>query len=503
MTIPPPDVCQRLIELHARLGLSDGALDQLLELLAAHGLGWNDWPEFFALAVTPSSMQHQARRRFVGLHALVGTATTKAQRAQARNALIKLCAEQSLSWASDLPSILAADWLEKNPLSKPSATVSPAPNDLEVNLFELNRIVLEDRVVLTSAELIVCTLWGLNSYVYDAFEYAPQLGIVAPGSGFGKSTLRKTLAAIVHEAWYSHHATAAAISRKLRRQPRTTVLLDEAENQNLLGDRKLRAVLDAAYELDGSTDLVEGGETIKVPVFAPVAWAIRGEIHDVPLSVQSRAFVIQPKRATPAVRRQRNDPELLEVRQQNSKWAASCKLDRDPPIPAKLEHDPRVADNCRPLLSIADNLGRGEEAREALIKLCAGRSHPDVAVMALLDSHKVFAMLGIDRIAKNRKDARDGALADKVIEGGDTFWGSWRGVNDRGQPHELTPNELSRLLRRFGVFARTTWPTPRLDNSKSFAGYYFSDIEKAVRDYWPDETYTPTQPAKIIRLAKP
>jgi hypothetical protein len=50
-----------------------------------------------------------------------------------------------------------------------------------------------------------------------------------------------------------------------------------------------------------------------------------------------------------------------------------------------------LEDNCRPLISIVDSLGRGAEARAALIEFCAGLPSSDVGVQALEDCRKVWA----------------------------------------------------------------------------------------------------------------
>jgi hypothetical protein len=118
-----------------------------------------------------------------------------------------------------------------------------------------------------------------------------------------------------------------------------------------------------------------------------VLWALRGSISDVPMSMVSRAFIIAMKRGTPRRSLQKqyfNDPDFVAVRAHSERWAASVQLNPDPEIPAELSHDPRLADNCRPLLAIADSLDSGAEARTALIELCA--PNPDVVVQALADA---------------------------------------------------------------------------------------------------------------------
>ena len=49
MTLPPPEVCQRIAQLHAMMGSSSAneantARDKLLKLLADCGCSWNDVP---------------------------------------------------------------------------------------------------------------------------------------------------------------------------------------------------------------------------------------------------------------------------------------------------------------------------------------------------------------------------------------------------------------------------------------------------------------------------
>ena len=494
MNLPAPDVFQRLLAQHVLLGLPNAKEDErneLLKLISEHGLSWNDWPALFSTTVHISAAKPLPRPTICSsvckFHAQIGSPARDGW--SARNKLIKLLAKHSLTWWHDLPAILAAAWAHNN-----AASVNAAASvDPEVDVFDLTRAVIEDRAVMTWAECVVSTLWTLNTHKYTNFAYAPQLGIASPVSGCGKSTVLKTLKRMAAQVWYSHHATPPSIYRHLRRRPRTALLLDEAENQNLLHDRKLRAVIDAAYECDGSIDLVENGELVKFPVFAPIAYAIRGEIRDVPLSVGSRSFFIQMKRGTPKKRFIENDPDLLVAHEEISRWAATCALDQNPTIPPELCRDPRLADNCRPLLAVADDLDHGAEARAALIELCAIRPNQDVGVQALMDTRTVWMALAVDRISVK-------ALAEALVGLENGFWDDWRGPNDQGQPHKLTSGELSRLLRPFKIYAKTIWPRLRLPVSKSFRGYYRQDFEAAWRDWCSDDTTT--QPNKIIALAK-
>ena len=135
-----------------------------------------------------------------------------------------------------------------------------------------------------------------------------------------------------------------------------------------------------------------------------------------------------------------------------------------------------------------------------MIELCAGWPNPDVGVQALADARKVwaskaehlFTLGGCDRISKK-------ASVAGLIEQ-NPFWESWRGRNDKGQPHQLTPAELSALLRNFGILTKTVWPLLRLPESKSVPGYYLSQFERAWEEYCEDDTAT--QANRVIRLPR-
>jgi hypothetical protein len=123
-------------------------------------------------------------------------------------------------------------------------------------------------------------------------------------------------------------------------------------------------------------------------------------------------------------------------------WAARCRLNCDPEMPPQLRD--RSTDNWRPLLSIADALGHGEDARAAAIAVCAKRPDEDAGVLALASIRTVFDALppsrwGMDRITRDR-------LIEGLTELEDSFWADWRGKDDNGSPHKLTGPELAQLL---------------------------------------------------------
>ena len=161
-------------------------------------------------------------------------------------------------------------------------------------------------------------------------------------------------------------------------------------------------------------------------------------------------------------------------------------------MPSSLRN--RAADNCRPLLAIADALGHGEAARTALLKLYSNRPDEDPGVSLLADIGKVFLAGGVDRIGT--KD-----LVEAMLELEDAAWAEWRGVNDDRSPHKLTQSELACLLQPFGIRSKTIWPLARKPGDRSCRGYTRDQFEAAWAAYCPTANTT-TQPSKIIGLPR-
>ena len=496
MTLPPPEVYQQIFASWVLFGAPDWTEAdriRLFGLLAKHGLSINDLPQtFLAINVTaaPSRPKDKIYER---LWRLFGQLASDNQtiRTTAREKLDAFLVKQKLSWngPNGFTAILLAYWADHNTTTSAAAPQQGSATDEPAfNVLELILVLFDEYIVATPAQRMVIALWTLGTHVFDQFEYFPRLGVISPTSGFGKTRLFKLLDQLASETRISKNATAAAIFRRLERRPHTTYLLDEAENQTLLADRVLRAVLDGGYERGGTID--RAGE--EFPIYFPCAYALRGERGDVPSAVLSRSHIIIMQRGAPKRPLfDRNDPAFSIARELIIKWRATASLNLDPEMPSPLcsPRNPRLTDNCRPLVAVADTFGLGEAARAALIELCAGLPNSDSGVQALQDIRAV----SFDRISKR-------ALVEALRE--TEHWDTWRGPNDQGAAHPLNSSELSRLLRRFGIRARTIWPIPRLPNSKSFSGYHRADFEQAWADHCP-ENDTPTHSSKIIALAKP
>jgi hypothetical protein len=343
MTLPPPKVCRLICQLHALIGSSFAneaatALGKLNELLAKHRLTWND-----------------------------------------------------------LPTIFSAIHTDNDPGSSHGAASRAATDPPTVNVLDLVLRELELHIAMTAEERMAVALWILHTHVFDRFPITPRLALLSPVRGCGKTTLLVLLELLVANGFRTDNVTAAAIYHHLDHKPHITLLVDEGDNLDLFGNGVLRAVFNAGYRRGGSIDRFVGGWPRKFHVFAPLAIAAIGTL---PLPLLHRAISINMQRPSSENQIERLDessPHFLDSREEIKKWAATNSLARDPEMPSALRD--RAPDNWRVLLAIADDLGHGDAARSAAIKLSSNCLYEDAGVMLLSDIRSVFQVLGKDRIA--------------------------------------------------------------------------------------------------------
>jgi hypothetical protein len=424
------------------------------------------------------------------VHAMLGSSHPN-ERASTHQILINLLAKHGLTW-NDLPAVLAAteDLTGINGTDTSTAAPHKPP---AVNVLDLVLFLIERHVAITSEERMVVALWMLHTYVFDHFDITPRLAVLSPASECGKTRLMALMKLLVNRPNYSDNVTPAVIYRELELRPGTTFLLDEADNQGLLNDHVLRSVFNSGHGREGSIDRIVDGRPKKFRTFAPLAVAAIGTLPQ-PLLSRAAAAINMQRFAPGEIQIQRlddTDRSFPAAREEIKKWAAPCSLARDPEMPPSLRN--RAADNWRVLFAIADDLGHGEAARCAAIKLCTNRRDEDPSVALLADIRTVFLARGMDRITSS-------ALVEALLELEDGIWNEWGGPQDDCPPHKLTQGELARMLKRFHIRPSTVWPLHRRPADKSRRGYMRHQFEAAWRAYCPADT--PTHSGKIRCLAQ-
>src|SRR4029077_16507098 len=156
------------------------------------------------------------------------------------------------------------------------------------------------------------------------------------------------------------NVTAAAIYHQLDYR-QYSLLIDEVDNLGLLGNHVLRSVFNSGHRRGGTISRFDRGRSRRYRTFAPLACPALGHM---PLPLLHRSIVINMQRSPGHLERlDENNPFFVAAREQIQKWVAICSLAQDPELPPSLRN--RAADNWRVLISIADALGHGEDARAA------------------------------------------------------------------------------------------------------------------------------------------
>ena len=154
----------------------------------------------------------------------------------------------------------------------------------------------------------------------------------------------------------------------------------------------------------------------------------------------------------------------------------------------------RFADNWRPLISIADSLGWGEQAREAMMIFAREYHDADVKILLLIAIRKVFNAQAVDCLPTK-------TMLEALYGMDEAEWCEFCGVRGDQLPHKLKETELARMLREFKIRPRTIWPPNRTPKSKSQKGYRRSQFEEAWRKYCADDG-TPAQGSNIRTLRR-
>jgi uncharacterized protein DUF3631 len=142
-------------------------------------------------------------------------------------------------------------------------------------------------------------------------------------------------------------------------------------------------------------------------------------------------------------------------------------------------YENRFADNWRVLISIADSLGWGEKAREAMIRFGREYQDADAKILLLNDVRNAFDACGLDCMSSK-------ILLEALHAFDECEWSEFSGARGDQQPHKLRHTELAVMLRDFAIRPRTIWPLNRTADSKSNKGYRRSQFEQAWRTYCTD-----------------
>jgi hypothetical protein len=360
--------------------------------------------------------------------------------------------------------------------------IEPAAQSVEgaVLLLHLTDVVRR-HVVLPDHAAIAVALWVVWTHTYDFWDTAPRLVLTSPEKRCGKTTLLRVLTALVPRPLAASNVTPAALFRAVE-AARPTLLIDEADSFATDND-ELRGLVNSGHTRETAYVVRCVGDDHEPRVYTtwtPIALAAIGRL---PGTIMDRAIVISLRRRLPDEPICRYDAGARAACEALARSAARWVLDAasglaaaDPAIPDAL-HD-RAADNWRPLLAIAETAGGvwPDRARSAAVALSGEGDLEDagLGVRLLADIRTIYDEVGTDRLSS-------AALCERLSEIEEAPWADWR----HGKP--ITPAQLARLLRPFGVVSRTV----RLRDGGIAKGYLRDDLVDAWDRYVPPSSVAP------------
>ncbi|MGH8611629.1 MAG: DUF3631 domain-containing protein, partial [Gammaproteobacteria bacterium] len=354
----------------------------------------------------------------------------------------------------------------------------PEPVDGEAVLNEIAKTFLRYLVLPDHAE-VALALWAMHAQSFKAFIHTPRLSIRSPEKGCGKTTCIDVLALLTPKAQRIENLTTAGLFRLIDKYA-PTLLVDECD-KHLSRNEELCGALNSGHKRGGVIPRCEGekNEVRMFRVFAPVALA---GIRELPGTLHDRSIVINLKRAIPGEVHQgfdsRRTAHETELCRKLARWCADHRAEleaADPVMPENFYN--RLADNWRPLLTLADAVGGSwpEKARRAAVALSSGTDNDNesLRVQLLVDIWRVFDTTKAERIA-----------SEDMVE-------ALNGMEDRPWPEinsgkTLTKTRMARLLKPFGIKPKQV----RLPSGRTgISGYEREWFADAFNRYLPPEHY--------------
>jgi hypothetical protein len=237
-----------------------------------------------------ASLSDKDRQRILKLHAVTLGSEHANERDNAREKLDALTKKHGLSW-NDVTGIVAAEHIREQQAAAAAAQAAAwaqAPSDTPtVNVLVLTETLIE-RVIptLDTHERIAAALWTLHTWVFDRFTITPRLVLRSAVPGSGKSTLLSLIQQLAKNPFRSGNPTPAVIYTTIDNE-NCTMIVDEADNLDWVGDGNLRAVFNEGYMYGGSVDRLRRDsqhgnmQPHKFNVFAPLAVAVKDEQGDI------------------------------------------------------------------------------------------------------------------------------------------------------------------------------------------------------------------------------
>ena len=335
-----------------------------------------------------------------------------------------------------------------------------------------------------SREQIDCVnLWVIHTNLIPYLQRTPYLWINSPEPASGKSTLLEIIDYLVEIPQYASTFTAAGIARKLNKEEKTTLLLDEMDNK--VGDDgdKLTSILNggnyrkhAVYLLsknDSSADFIE------LKTFGAKAIAGIGE-ESISTTTRSRSISIKMQKKPRDKKEQLNDLTIAKflddiewIKNGLRAWRDELEIGNDlykANPPEVLQN--RAVDNWLPLFYIAGLCGEDilERCEVASIHLSGTENTPSIGTQLLTDIHTIIQENDWNKAGSLIPTAE---LLDSLHEIETSPWGEWN-WRKTGDEKLMTSRQLAHSLKPYDI---------KPSKTRSHRGYWYEELKPQIERY--------------------
>ena len=347
-------------------------------------------------------------------------------------------------------------------------------------LDEISEIISR-YMILPKGVLPPIALWIVSTYVYDAFNVYPKLGVISPEKRCGKTTLLDILGAFSCKSILSSNITPSSIFRVVEKT-KPTLLIDEADTFIAGRNDELIGIINSGHT-KRTASVIRTEEKDFTPkkfsTWAPMAFA---SIKGLSGTIMDRSIVIQLRRRTIAETVARIPVDFWEdselIRQKLVRWGLDNFNDLkanhiEPPI---IQND-RAITNWLPLFTIAHAVGSkwSEKVNASYILLNNQEDEESAPVMLLHDIQFIFNNRDCDRI-------HSVDLVRYLVDMEERPWCEWKRGN------LMTANSLAKQLATFGIRSKTIRAGVP---SKTLKGYELKQFTDSFDRYIPSSPDVP------------
>jgi hypothetical protein len=334
-------------------------------------------------------------------------------------------------------------------------------------LVAMHESIYRDYLIFPSAGLpLVVALWGIGTYMFDAFDTYPYLIISSPAKRCAKTRLAELLEKFSARGFLNVNISEAALFRKIARD-RPTLILDEAETLNTKSSERaqyLLSILQAGFRKGGRVTRCVGHDhdLEEFDVFCPKVIAAIGHLPD---TLRDRAIVIPMRRKLKSEKTERYRFRKVAELAAGAASAAAVWTEKHrqsvEETYVKLDLDfleDREADIWEPIFAIASIAvpKRLDELKQIALSLSSEKLQLDVdeslGIRLLADIRTVFEKSKWERITTD-------GLLDRLRALPESNWS------------ELNAVRLARMLRPFKIAPRQLW-----FEDGNFRGYELEDF---------------------------